>query len=229
MKAFYLNIVLILFYIPVSQAQDTLVSKNSKQVEMWQELGRASIAPVALTGLGVWTIGERGLYSSVDFRRDTEHLRRNFHTRADEYLKFSTLGGYGILKLTNLPSQNSYERSALLAIQSQVVMMSMVYGLKYGTGITRPDGNELSFPSGHAAQVFLGAALIDREYRSTSPWLSVVAYTLATTTGVIRVFRDQHWMSDVLVGAGIGIFSVHLTYWMNKFLYPPKPVLKRRG
>ena len=48
--------------------------------------------------------------------------------------------------------------------------------------------------------------------------LLVLSLTVAATaTGVIRMLNNKHWMSDVLVGAGIGIFFTELTY----YIYPP--------
>lgn len=37
---------------------------------------------------------------------------------------------------------------------------------------------------------------------------------MEATTGVCRVLKDAHWFYDVLVGAGIGILSVDLTYFV---------------
>jgi membrane-associated phospholipid phosphatase len=43
-------------------------------------------------------------------------------------------------------------------------------------------------------------------------------YTIATGVGVMRVLNNKHWASDVLAGAGFGILSTELTY----FLLTPK-------
>jgi hypothetical protein len=40
----------------------------------------------------------------------------------------------------------------------------------------------------------------------------VGAYALATSVAIYRMINDQHWESDVLVGAGIGIFSANIVY-----------------
>ena len=42
------------------------------------------------------------------------------------------------------------------------------------------------------------------------------AYAVAVATGVLRVYNNKHWCNDVLAGAGIGILSANVAYW----LYP---------
>jgi membrane-associated phospholipid phosphatase len=80
--------------------------------------------------------------------------------------------------------------------------MAVVYVLKIATDRTRPDGGHLSFPSGHAASAFTGAAFLQRRYG----WkLGVPAYLLAGYVGYSRVESKRHYTSDVVAGAAIGI------------------------
>lgn len=73
----------------------------------------------------------------------------------------------------------------------------------------RPDGsNNKSFPSGHTATAFMAATMLHKEYGGRSPWYSIAGYSMATVTGVSRMLNNKHWLSDVLVGAGIGILGV---------------------
>jgi membrane-associated phospholipid phosphatase len=89
-------------------------------------------------------------------------------------------------------------------------------GLKYAINETRPNGAERSFPSGHAATAFFGATLLAKEYGENYPWIAVGGYTIAGTTAVLRMANNQHWASDVLMGAGIGIVSAEIA----SYLYP---------
>jgi membrane-associated phospholipid phosphatase len=85
------------------------------------------------------------------------------------------------------------------------------------TGVMRPDSsNRLSFPSGHTAQAFIAAEFMRQEYRDVSPWYGVAAYTMAISTGFLRMYNNHHWLNDVIAGAGVGILSTRLSYW----LYP---------
>jgi hypothetical protein len=59
-----------------------------------------------------------------------------------------------------------------------------------------------SFPSGHTITAFsLATVIAGRE----SPWVGYVAYTCATLTGISRLTQHEHWLSDVVAGAALGI------------------------
>src|SRR5690606_36506688 len=76
--------------------------------------------------------------------------------------------------------------------------------------------NNLSFPSGHTATAFSSAQFMFREYKDSHFWLSISGYSFAIFTGVYRTLNDKHWVNDVVAGAGFGILSTELAYW----LYP---------
>ena len=59
-----------------------------------------------------------------------------------------------------------------------------------------------SLPSGHTTAAFATAAVFSNEFET--PWVTVTAYTLATGVGISRLALEQHWTSDVLVGAALG-------------------------
>lgn len=60
-----------------------------------------------------------------------------------------------------------------------------------------------SFPSGHSAAAFALATVVSLQYRH-SFWVGATAYTLAAAVGMSRLALDKHWLSDVVIGAGIG-------------------------
>lgn len=64
------------------------------------------------------------------------------------------------------------------------------------------EANHRSFPSGHTANTFAMARFIQRE---TSTTISLPFYALAAITGAGRVEGRQHYLSDVLMGATLGI------------------------
>ena len=67
-----------------------------------------------------------------------------------------------------------------------------------------------SMPSGHTTVAFAAAAAFDAELsRSRKRAARVVRpllYTVAAAVGVSRLYHDSHWASDVVVGAGVGVF-----------------------
>jgi len=86
--------------------------------------------------------------------------------------------------------------------ESYASAMAVTYVLKVAVDRTRPNGGHQSFPSGHATSAFAGAAFLQRRYG----WaLGIPAYGLASFVAYSRVEAKQHYTSDVVAGAAIGI------------------------
>jgi membrane-associated phospholipid phosphatase len=80
--------------------------------------------------------------------------------------------------------------------------MTVVYILKPIVDRTRPDGGSQSFPSGHAASAFAGAAFLQRRYG----WAyGGPAYAVATFVAYSRVESKRHYTTDVIAGGAIGV------------------------
>ena len=71
-----------------------------------------------------------------------------------------------------------------------------------------------SFPSGHSATAFMGAELVRLEYGREHPWIAAGAYAVATGVGVMRIYHDYHWATDVIAGAGMGILGARIGWWL---------------
>ena len=69
-----------------------------------------------------------------------------------------------------------------------------------------------AFPSGHSTIAFTNAAVLQNEFQETSTVYAYSGYAFAATTGVFRMLNNKHYVSDVLVGAGIGILVTQLVY-----------------
>jgi len=65
------------------------------------------------------------------------------------------------------------------------------------------DNGFQSFPSGHAMVAFALSTVLAE--RSDNIWARVGLYGLASLTALARVRDKQHWFSDVVVGAGLGL------------------------
>lgn len=99
----------------------------------------------------------------------------------------------------------------------------MPINFRLGPAVPRPDtGQPTSMPSGHTAQAFAAATFMAREYGHRSVWYSIGAYSAATGVGVMRILNDRHWVSDVLVGAGVGILSTNLAYLTHHYRWGQK-------
>ena len=89
--------------------------------------------------------------------------------------------------------------------RAQILSQAMVQTTKFIVQRERPDGsNSVSFPSGHTASAFATATVVQQHYG----WKAgIPAYALAGAVSASRLASSKHYLSDVLVGAGIGIAS----------------------
>ncbi|MGD0143162.1 MAG: phosphatase PAP2 family protein [Rhizomicrobium sp.] len=78
--------------------------------------------------------------------------------------------------------------------------------LDFGLYGFRPLGFDLtydSFPSGHALTIFSVATILT----GALPWLALLWFACAAYLSLTRVLLNSHFLSDVLVGAGVGILA----------------------
>jgi membrane-associated phospholipid phosphatase len=85
-------------------------------------------------------------------------------------------------------------------------------------GAPRSNEDNVSFPSAHTALAFSlavasGTVATLRGYR-LAPWIWGAGLALATVTGYLRMAADQHYASDVIVGALTG----SLVGWLVPYL-----------
>ena len=97
----------------------------------------------------------------------------------------------------------SYLGSDLL--RAQVVNGLATQIIKRTVQRQRPDAsNKRSFPSGHTSGAFAAATVLHRHLG----WKAgALAYTLAGYIGASRLSENKHYLSDVIMGAAIGIAS----------------------
>jgi membrane-associated phospholipid phosphatase len=99
------------------------------------------------------------------------------------------------------------------------MLLPVVLSTKKITSILRPDGSEYtSFPSGHTAFAFASAEFLRQEYKHKSPWYGIAGYTVATATAGLRIHNNKHWLADVAAGAGLGILSTQVAYWIHPWM-----------
>ncbi len=148
-------------------------------------------------------------------------FKPSFDYKADEVLRFTP--AIAMVGMKAFGIENRTQKWSELMIRSAVstaIMGFTVESTKRLVGRIRPNGSDdRSFPSGHSATAFLTASLFAKEYGHLSPWYSVGAYGVATSTAMLRRIGDHHWMSDVMVGAGIGILSTEIAYALADIFY----------
>lgn len=176
------------------------------------------ILPAAMVAYGFTAIHVSGLQhvnSKIKEEIWTEDPHRLMH--ADNYLMFvPALAVYG-LNAAGVHGAHNFKDRTMIFLMSQLFTNAAVFSLKNSTHVLRPDGSAYnSFPSGHTAEAFANAEFLRMEYKDVSPWYGVAGYAVATATGMLRMYNNKHWFNDVVAGAGFGIASTRLAYW----LYP---------
>lgn len=170
------------------------------------------ILPTAMIGLGACAIDNNFLVNKKEkIQEKFQDLSGGKTTNIDDYLRWAPVA-LGAAMSFFVPGKMSDEDRALVKLNSYALMFAMGYGAKHFVNEWRPDGsNNQSFPSGHCANTFMSAELIRIEYGG---WYGVGAYTFACGIGFMRMYNNKHWLNDVIAGAGIGILSARLGYWL---------------
>jgi membrane-associated phospholipid phosphatase len=142
-------------------------------------------------------------------------------TTIDNYLQFAPSVAVYALNLAGVKGEHNYIDMSMIYLISNIIMGGFVYPIKNISHELRPNGNDYqSFPSGHTAEAFLSATFLFEEYKNVSVWYGIGGYLVAGTVGYLRIYNNAHWLHDVVAGAGFGIASTELTYWLY-------PILKR--
>ncbi len=123
------------------------------------------------------------------------------------------LYAYGWISNKNLP-----RNVAILAGEAVLLTGGLTQIAKFSSGRLRPYetsplnpkdftawNTQSSFWSGHTATSFALAAVFSEVY-SDKMWVKITSYGLASTVGITRIVEEQHWPSDVIVGAVVGTF-----------------------
>lgn len=174
--------------------------------------------PLIATGLAM-----RG--EDTHFRGLRNYYMKEFHRPYDNYTQYlPALAMFG-MKAAGVKSRDSWGRMLASSALSAAIMGTAVNTVKHTTNVTRPDGSDNhSFPSGHTATAFMTATMLTKEYGHISPWIGIGAYTIATGTGMMRVANNKHWLSDVFAGAGVGIISTELGYYLADIIFKDKGI-----
>ena len=217
---------LLLVTVPAfAQTQPTDSLAIVKAVEK-MKMPRASglIIPGMLMTYGAISLLGNTEVRSLDFTTQAELQEDHptFAFKIDNYTRYvPAIAVYGLDLIGVRAKNNLKDRTGMLLLSAALVTGS-VGASKVIIHRTRPNGlNNKSFPSGHTALAFMTAEFLNQEYKDQSVWYSIGGYALATGTGVLRLYNNAHWFSDVVAGAGFGMLSTKVSYWVY-------PALKRK-
>jgi len=183
-------------------------------------------AGLIATGIILNNNSPRSIKNWVAKERD-EHIP-TFHSGVDNYLLVAPIAlAYG-LDAFGVKSKTDILNRTVILLKGEIMTHATVCLLKSKTNVLRPDGsNSYSFPSGHTAQAFAAATFLSEEYKDRFKWMPYVAYGMASGVGAMRIANNKHYVSDVLLGAGIGILSMKVAYWTHQYRWGQKRETRR--
>jgi len=165
-----------------------------------------------------------------------DHRSQTGDDVADAWATIGTLGvgvaSAGVLASGLISHNDKVTHAGLRSLFSAGVAGVAAQGIKFVLGRERPNETtsawdfdpghfDTAFPSGHASVAFaMAASLSDDIHRTLA---TVGLYGVATGVAVARVYQLEHWVSDVVGGAAVGITSAKLVSgrWRIFGLRPP--------
>ncbi|REH00780.1 phosphatase PAP2 family protein [Flavobacterium aquicola] len=219
MRYFSLWIVLLSAHLMTAQnsVTDTIVVKDTVQNLKFNY--KQLIIPTVLIGYGVIGLNSDQLkgYNLEVQDEVTENIDQKFSI--DDIMQYAPAASVYALNACGVAGKNNLKDRSIILASSYLMMSVAVLSLKNITHVERPDGSSNnSFPSGHTATAFAGAEFLWQEYKDKSIWYGVSGYIVASATGAFRIVNNRHWLTDVAAGAGIGILSTKVAYWIYPYV-----------
>lgn len=215
---------------------DTTVVKHEKKIDLLQAESKKHfplkqlLIPGFMLAYGFTSLENDGLrHINEEFKDElyTENPHRT--VSIDNYLQFAPAAIVYGLNVIGIKGRHNLRDRTMIYAMSNIFLNISVTSLKKITRLPRPDGSaESSFPSGHTAEAFASAEFMRLEYKNVSPWYGAAGYAMAAATGYLRMYNNKHWFGDVVAGAGVGILSTKIAYWIypkiQHKLFKDKPV-----
>ena len=167
-----------------------------------------------------------GIYS-IDDELRAQIIQANPSTTIDSLVSFGDMLGHPQYVIPILAVGYTYgffyhdatQYASYLTLKSVIITTIIVRSLKLLAHRSRPtlnqgsaqfdgpslsmDDDTLSFPSSHSATAFSLATAISEQY----PQTAIAVYSFASLVGWARIQSNDHFPSDVVVGALIGHYS----------------------
>lgn len=178
------------------------------------------IAPVALMTFGaieVTLAPKNRLLNYAIGHEVINHQPEKF--QIDDITQYVPAASVYALNLFGVKGKHNFKDRTIILGMASLFTAASVNTIKYTTKIERPDKSaNNSFPSGHTAVAFMSAEFLWQEYKNISIWYGIVGYAIATGTGALRMYNNKHWFGDVAFGAGLGILSTKVAYWIHPYI-----------
>ena len=172
---------------------------------------KKSVFPTILIVAGT-SISESKFEKNIKTRLRNQ-VGNDYEFKIDDYLIYAPVVQlYLADALLGAKSKNHWFDQTKYLFMSNMLSSGVSYSIKKIVNKERPNGNNLSFPSGHTTVAFTNATVLKNEFKDSSVLLAYSGYAFAATAGTFRMINNKHWFSDVLAGAGIGILATEIIY-----------------
>ena len=222
-KRFYLLLLLSIFHFCsyTSSAQDTSAAKNFTAIQQAHH-HEAYLKPAGLIAPGALLVygSLKPVINGIP-RLDNNimnHIQQNypgFHTNAADYLMWAPSASVYAMDALDVKTAHNFKQHLMIEAGSVIITGGIGYGMRLiSRNINVYKTDNTKFPSGHTANAFRGAEIVHQELKKNHPVWSYSGYLVATGVGMLRIYGKEHLLSEVLAGAGLGILSTKLTYWI---------------
>jgi len=207
----YINYCVLLLLFTGLQLEVSGQNDSITQMKAQNSLLKKAIVPAVLIGSSLIITNSN---FEMNLQRDLRsQLSDDFDTAIDDYTRFAPLAQMYVADIVGIESRSHWFDQTKNAAISLLLTDLVTTRLKRSIVKTRPGGdNDNAFPSAHTSYSFSTATVLYEEFKDTSPLLAYSGYAFAVTTGVLRMAKNAHWISDVLLGAGIGMTITKLVY-----------------
>ena len=182
-------------------------------IHFFQNLGRDLRALPSWSSLGILGLG--GAAAGLAHQADENLANASAESGAAGHTRFGDVFGNGWVQggaavatyvVGRLQHQPRVTHVGSDLIRAQVLNGLLTTTLKVAVDRTRPTGSGHAFPSGHTSATFASAAVLHGHFG----WkVGVPSYVVASFVGWSRVWDGQHWLSDVVFGAAVGLAAGH--------------------
>lgn len=205
--------------IPLTDSSNVVILKSAPRINYQDKAYQFSagklILPSAFITYGALSLTSDALKTLNGSTRYEIDEHQPTHIKLDNYTQYMPVALVYGLNYLGVKGKHNFRDRTIIYATSQLISSAVVLPLKHMIKEERPDGsNNLSFPSGHTATAFSSAQFMFREYRDKNFWLSISGYPIAIFTGIYRTLNNKHWLGDVVAGAGIGMLSTEIAYWL---------------
>jgi len=192
--------------------QKDSLKKNSESLVIKKRLTiKSQIIPLSL-------MAASGIIYATNIRNGIQDKLGNLtHTKIDDYIQYIPDVTVYFAHFLGCEHKNSLWNTTKYLAMSQILTAVFVQSVKRITNISRPYGGKYTFPSGHTSQAFVGATAQYHEFKDYDKIFAYCGYVFASAVGIMRVTNNNHWSTDVLFGAGLGMLITNLVYYFEPF------------